>query len=61
MIAMKSMEELKELIHEYLQTQNHAVSSKRIAIRTSIKPKVCRYLLRTYFENNIVNKKYYKY
>ena len=59
MVAMKSMDELKELIHEYLQTQSYAVSSKRIAIRTSIKPKVCRYLLRTYFENNLVNSKYY--
>jgi DNA-binding IscR family transcriptional regulator len=61
MVTMKSMEELKELIHEYLQTQSHVVSSKRIAIRTSIKPKVCRYLLRTYFENNLVNSKYYKH
>lgn len=60
-----SIEAMNQLIVNYLATQTHPVSPKRISLRTSIKPKTCRYLLGTYFVDRKVpygvhpNKTYY--
>lgn len=49
-----SIDAMNQLITNYLVTQKHPVSPKRISMRTGIKPKTCRYLLGTYFADRKV-------
>jgi ribosomal protein S25 len=52
---METAEMLCE-IKSYLDTQQNFVTSKTISKRTGIKPKITRYLIRTYLDEYTVKK-----
>lgn len=55
-MSIISIDAMNQLIANYLATQTLPVTPKRISMRTSIKPKTCRYLLGTYFaERKVVH------
>ena len=64
---MSSLQHMNRLISTYLATQSTTkVSPNTISHRTSIAPKTCRYLLRTFFQPNMCirknkSKSYYRY